>query len=223
MLTPAQLQAIDQHLRKENWLLNEDLLTELTDHYVVGINERLTQGVTFNIALREIHRNFGGRQGLLKMEEEKSRNRSPIIARELRQLIGSYFQPPRLSLTILLLGFAYWITIEGFVSEWTIWINECLLLIVTLPLLILSFRNGYLYVAGKIQSMKSVSLMFYRYILAVNLLNIINFFGGNTAISHFEAYSVANQTFIAYIYLLVWMIIVDFVIVQPHRIRAFSN
>ncbi|WP_256366029.1 hypothetical protein [Spirosoma sp. KCTC 42546] len=41
MLTPIQLSAIDNHLRKENWLLNEDLITELTDHYINSIDEKL--------------------------------------------------------------------------------------------------------------------------------------------------------------------------------------
>ncbi|QMW03040.1 hypothetical protein [Spirosoma foliorum] len=57
-------------MRKENWLLNEDLIAELTDHYVAGIEDRLVQGMTFEVALREIHSGFGGRKGLLKMEEE---------------------------------------------------------------------------------------------------------------------------------------------------------
>ncbi|GAB3026781.1 hypothetical protein [Spirosoma pulveris] len=70
MLTPAQLTAIDQHLRKENWLLNEDLISELTDHYINGITDRLAQGMAFDMALREIHTGFGGRKGLLKMEED---------------------------------------------------------------------------------------------------------------------------------------------------------
>jgi hypothetical protein len=69
-LSPAQLTAIDQHLRKENWLLNEDLITELTDHYINGISDRLAQGIAFEVALREIHAGFGGRKGLLKMEED---------------------------------------------------------------------------------------------------------------------------------------------------------
>jgi hypothetical protein len=67
MLTPAQLTAIDQHLRKENWLLNEDLITELTDHYINGISDRLASGMAFDVALQEIHTGFGGRKGLLKM------------------------------------------------------------------------------------------------------------------------------------------------------------
>jgi hypothetical protein len=70
MLTSAQLTAIDQHLRKENWLLNEDLIAELTDHYVNGISERLAQDMAFDMALREMHTGFGGRKGLLKMEED---------------------------------------------------------------------------------------------------------------------------------------------------------
>ncbi|WP_461066887.1 hypothetical protein [Spirosoma horti] len=73
MLTSAQLSTIDQHLRKENWLLNEDLIAELTDHYIQGISERLDQGMEFSVALRDIHTGFGGRKGLLKMERHYNR------------------------------------------------------------------------------------------------------------------------------------------------------
>lgn len=67
--TTEQKTAIDRHLRKENWLLNEELIAELTDHYAEGIDERLTNGMSFEAALREVHAGFGGRKGLLKMEE----------------------------------------------------------------------------------------------------------------------------------------------------------
>ncbi len=222
MLTPDQLTAIDRHLRKENWLLNEDLILELTDHYINGISERITQGMAFDVALREIYRNFGGRPGLLKMEEEKGKIHSSVIGRELRRLIGSYFLPPRLSLTLSLLGFAYWATIEGLVGEWLGWASVSFMVISTMPLIILFLRNGYSYVAGKRESMQSVKVIFYRYILAVNLLNILNFCGGSYAMSNITDYSTTYQTFITFAYLFVWAIIIDFVLVQPYRFKTYT-
>ncbi|ADB42467.1 hypothetical protein [Spirosoma linguale] len=99
MLTPTQLTAIDQHLRKENWLLNEDLLSELTDHYINGISDRLAQGMTFEMALRELHTGFGGRKGLLKMEEEYQVQNYQKLGQLEWQLIRSFMDGSRRPIT----------------------------------------------------------------------------------------------------------------------------
>ncbi|MCX6218889.1 hypothetical protein [Spirosoma sp.] len=99
MLTPAQLTAIDQHLRKENWLLNEDLITELTDHYINGITDRLAQGMAFDLALREIHTGFGGRKGLLKMEEDYQVQRYRKLGQLEWQVIRSFMNGSRRPIT----------------------------------------------------------------------------------------------------------------------------
>ena len=107
MLIPDQIQAIDRHLRKENWLLNEDLITELTDHYVAGIEERMAHGKAFDAALREIHADFGGRKGLLAMEEgyqtQKARQMNVIEWR----IIRSFVEGPRWFITLATFGLLY--------------------------------------------------------------------------------------------------------------------
>ncbi|RCR70236.1 hypothetical protein [Larkinella punicea] len=100
-LTNEQLTAIDRHLRKENWLLNEDLIDELTDHYANGIEEQLTTGVPFELAMSDIHKGFGGRKGLLKMEEDYHANQAKGHIRLLRSILISYFKMPRLGITVL--------------------------------------------------------------------------------------------------------------------------
>lgn len=116
-LTPAQLTAIDQHLRKENWLLNEDLISELTDHYINGITDRMAQGMAFDPALREIHTGFGGRKGLLKMEEEyqvqKARQVDVYIWREIRL----FFEQTRIAITLALFAFVYWLNAFSGVTD----------------------------------------------------------------------------------------------------------
>lgn len=107
MLTPDKLTAIDRHLRKENWLLNEDLITELTDHYANGVSDRLAQGMPIDAAIREIHQNFGGRKGLLNMEEEYQVSQTKQVGRLVRTSMRSYFQLPRLGITVLLLLVVY--------------------------------------------------------------------------------------------------------------------
>ncbi|SOD89769.1 hypothetical protein [Spirosoma fluviale] len=99
-LTPAQLTAIDQHLRKENWLLNEDLITELTDHYINGISDRLASGTAFDVALREIHTGFGGRKGLLKMEEDYQVQSYRKHAQLEWQLIRSFMDGSKRPITV---------------------------------------------------------------------------------------------------------------------------
>ena len=94
-LSPDQLQAIDQHLRKANWLLNEDLITELTDHYVAGIEDHLTQGVSFESAVTAVHTGFGGRKGLLKMEEEYQKQKYRAVGRLEWQTIRLFVIGPR--------------------------------------------------------------------------------------------------------------------------------
>lgn len=54
-LTQDQLTAINRHPRKENWLPNEDLIAELTDHYANGISDRLARGVPFDTAIEHVH------------------------------------------------------------------------------------------------------------------------------------------------------------------------
>ena len=91
MLTPDQLTAIDRHLRKDNWLLNEDLIAELTDHYANAIADKLIKGVSFDMALIDVHNDFGGRKGLLHMEEtyqtEKSKQIDVYVWREVRRMM----------------------------------------------------------------------------------------------------------------------------------------
>ncbi len=102
MLTLDQLNQIDLHLRKENWLLNEDLIAELTDHYAAGIDERMAHGLSFTDALCAVHTDFGGRKGLLKMEEEAQKQQGRKYHRQEWQLIRSFTQGSRWYVSVCL-------------------------------------------------------------------------------------------------------------------------
>ncbi|WP_080054525.1 hypothetical protein [Spirosoma aerolatum] len=110
MLSTDQLQAIDRHLRKDNWLVNEELIAELKDHYAEDIEERVTNGIQFEAVIQEIHNGFGGRKGLRKMEEEFQKAQAQNNGRIIRQKIASYFRLPRLVITCLLLLLVYYNT-----------------------------------------------------------------------------------------------------------------
>lgn len=70
MLTPAQQSSLDYHLREINLLTNEELIQELTDHYTTGLIDLMAEGKSFEIALTEVQKAFGGIQGLQKLERE---------------------------------------------------------------------------------------------------------------------------------------------------------
>lgn len=73
MLTSAQQSALDYHLRETNLLTNEELILELTDHYTTALLDRMAQGMTFETALTDTQRAFGGRRGLQQMERQYNR------------------------------------------------------------------------------------------------------------------------------------------------------
>ncbi|QKZ12752.1 hypothetical protein [Spirosoma sp. KUDC1026] len=104
-LDPQSLNPIDQHLRQGNRLVNEKLIAELTDHYVVGIAERMAQGLSFDAALKEIHTNFGGRKGLRDLERQYNR----VTLRQYDHIwwdcIQQQFRWPGLLIPMFLFGF----------------------------------------------------------------------------------------------------------------------
>ena len=102
MLTPAQLQRIDKHLRSDNWLLNNDLIAELTDHYVDAITDKLAQNVPFEVALQDVHRSFGGRKGLLEMEEKYQKSQAHTNSRVYKDAFRKAFQWPGIGYTLLI-------------------------------------------------------------------------------------------------------------------------
>lgn len=114
-LNPNQLAVIDRHLRKENWLLNESLIAELTDHYVNAITDAMAQGSQFELALSDVHKGFGGRKGLLQMEVDYGETQGRIRRRLISTLFKRYFRGKRSFLTISVFGAAY-----SLISNWPI-------------------------------------------------------------------------------------------------------
>ena len=112
MLTTDHLAAIDRHLRKDNWLLNEDLITELTDHYAIAIADHLSRGITFETALNDVHKGFGGHKGLLKMEEDFVKLKNKEVLNVILKIATTYFRTPRFFILILL-GFGLYYTLNA--------------------------------------------------------------------------------------------------------------
>lgn len=106
-LSPDQLQAIDRHLRRENWLLNENLIDELTDHYAAGITEKMAKGQPFDDSLIEVSRGFGFRAGLLKLEAEFVQVANKTAWAEYKRVLWLYARVPGL-LCLPIVAFVVW-------------------------------------------------------------------------------------------------------------------
>ncbi len=111
MLTPAQLQRINKHLRTDNWLINNDLVAELTDHYADALTAKLAEGISFEVALQDVHRSFGGRKGLLAMEENYVHTKARTNGRVYRKAFAGAFRGVRLGQTGLL-----WLVVYALLS-----------------------------------------------------------------------------------------------------------
>lgn len=96
---------IDQHLRQANRLVNDELIAELTDHYVASISERMAQGLSFDAALQEIYAGFGGRKGLRDLERQYNRVTLRHYSQIWRDCIQQQFRWPGLIIPMLLFGF----------------------------------------------------------------------------------------------------------------------
>ncbi|CCH02938.1 hypothetical protein FAES_4939 [Fibrella aestuarina BUZ 2] len=103
-MTPHQLRLIDKHLRADNWLLSEELIAELTDHYVAGIIDHMAAGESFDDALRAVHMGFGGRKGLLALEEQFEQEQARRPRRLMQKILLSYLQWPRAAYTMALVA-----------------------------------------------------------------------------------------------------------------------
>ncbi|WP_266368599.1 hypothetical protein [Tellurirhabdus rosea] len=108
-LTQTHLTAINHHLRRDNWLLNEALIAELIDHYTNAVEERMTAGLTFEQAVRAVHAGFGGQPGLLQMEEQyvKQLNRAAWLT--FQKTFRNWFTGPRVVAVPLILALFYWL------------------------------------------------------------------------------------------------------------------
>ena len=113
MLNIYQAALIDKHLRSDNWLLNNDLIAELTDYYQESIATYIAGGKTFDEALRAVHADFGGRPGLLAMEESFVVAQQQDTVRLLKEALLSYFRWPRLPFTLAVVALVVYLSMIG--------------------------------------------------------------------------------------------------------------
>lgn len=100
MLLPEHNYELDYFLRQVLLLTNEDLIAELTDHFSISIEEQMSRGKNFPMALHDAFEAFGGREGLQRME----RNYNTITFRRFdgiwKECIQLQFKTPNLWVTL---------------------------------------------------------------------------------------------------------------------------
>ncbi|TAE31500.1 MAG: hypothetical protein EAZ91_07925 [Cytophagales bacterium] len=147
-MTTDQLAAIDRHLRKDNWLQNEALIAELTDHYANTVEAAMVQSISFELALLDAHKAFGGRKGLLNMEEEYWKMQAKNTSRQRWERFKTYFNRPRIYWTIGAFVVINFLLItwnragqpEWFSSEWSI-VGLCGLAMCSFTVLFITLRQ----------------------------------------------------------------------------------
>lgn len=148
-LTPYQLGRIEQHLRFDNWLSNDGLLAELTDHYAEVIRAKMESGIPFDYALQLTTADFGGQRGLLAMERAVN---APVFRQSTAcfwQVIQSYQRPCRL-LLIAGLFLAMGCTAQMWSFTWLFHFAQAYLLMGLVAISTALFvRQSLLYVAGR--------------------------------------------------------------------------
>ncbi|AUD04696.1 hypothetical protein [Spirosoma pollinicola] len=86
MLTPTQLTAISQHLKKSG-IIYEEVHHELLDHFANAVDAQITNKITFENALLDVSRQFGGPVGLKYIQTTQSQ----AMNRQYRQRLRHYF------------------------------------------------------------------------------------------------------------------------------------
>ncbi len=120
MLTLEYQYRIDELLRQENLLTNEDLIAELTDHYSVALESRLEQSVDTETALQSINADFGGRKTLQKLERSYNRVSFRRYDGVWWTSVKALFEPKKLALLVLwwlFWAYSVWTTPQSWTSS----------------------------------------------------------------------------------------------------------
>ena len=102
-LTENQKENIRLHLVEWNELKDNELIDELTDHYITCIESKLDEGKAFEDAKKEIYMSFGGMWGIKKMEEKRQSDHNGRVYKIFKSTFLSYFSSPKM-LTFVVLG-----------------------------------------------------------------------------------------------------------------------
>jgi hypothetical protein len=217
MLTTDQLTAIDRHLRKDNWLLNEELIAELTDHYANAVMDAMGQGSSFDQAINDVHKTFGGRKGLLAMEEtyqtEKAKQIDVYVWREVRRMVEGDRWPLVIGIFGILFGLNTYLnaadSVESFLSiaMWYVGFTVLLAMVTSVIYLVKKdvssavtqatpkvFIWGYLLGLGLITINKYL-FPYWQIALSTEAIMLVNTLLGTLCITYYIAVILGLRTF----------------------------
>jgi hypothetical protein len=90
ILSDIQKDKIRYHLTNWNELKDKELIEELFDHYVIDIEKKMKEGKTFDEALKEVYKSFGGIYGVQNMEQTRLNERKKVANKLIKSTLYEY-------------------------------------------------------------------------------------------------------------------------------------
>ena len=162
---------IENHLRKEHELSNQDFIDEMVDHYACALEEKANTSKNFQEVVSETDMSLGGKSGLKEMEKKYKKELSLIISKQYRSILHSYFiKFPQNLLTVLI-----FLTIYFIFSDEHRNLESMFITISILPIIIgfISLLIGVLYYLIVIKSSNKYVMQLTNIgILTINISNL---------------------------------------------------
>lgn len=138
MLTPPQLTAISQYLKKCG-ILYEEVYNELVDHFANAIEDEIANGLSFDEALINVGRQFGCRRGLAHIQAKLTKAANQRYNRSLRHYFSICTGWPNLPLTLAGIWLLY--TLVGLAPD-MMTVAYVIMVISAIPFLAISLLTG---------------------------------------------------------------------------------
>lgn len=106
MLTPQQTKSILARL-KASGLKYQEVYEELVDHYTTAVEMKIQDGKSFEQALEEVHKDFGGNKGVKHIEERFNSQMFRFYRNLHLKNIGNNFRWPQTLVTLIIGGLVY--------------------------------------------------------------------------------------------------------------------
>lgn len=106
MLTPQQTRNILAKLKVAG-LKYQEVYEELLDHYTMAVEVKIQEGKSFEQALEEVHKDFGGNKSVKLIEKRYNKQLFRFYRNLHLKNIGSHFRWPQTLVTLIIGGLVY--------------------------------------------------------------------------------------------------------------------
>lgn len=110
-MTQAQHSIIVTFLTQKCQLIETAFIEEMTDHFVVSVEARMTDSLSFEKALQRTVDDFGGRKNIQKMEWTYRKVFLKSLLRDWWALVKSQFCKPKRLRTLLVVGLVTFVSL----------------------------------------------------------------------------------------------------------------